>query len=1070
MTEDVGRAVDLGDLEGSEAVTKEGRPKGKKRSSALEGILQPVKLCKAELYKPPTNEELSRLKETENLFHSNLLRLQIEELLKEVTLKEKRKQKIDSFLHEINALLSRVPETLERDITDQSWLPKGLKVPFLQVPFRVKGRFRFLPPMEVKVVGSYLLGTCIKPEINVDVALIMPKEIFQDKDYLNQRYHRKRALYLAHVAHHLAKEKLFGSVKFAYMNSNHLKPVVLLQPPGKDEKMVTVRLYACPAQGVFKASRLHPGKNNVRTAWFMGKGSSVAGAAEPSTPHYNNSILWDLVMESSLLFLSGAANDFQGMRDGVCLLKVWLHQRVLDKGLGCFSGFLASMLVAYLLSKHKINKVMSGYQVLRNALQFLATTDLSTSGISLAKDGGDLLPTLADFHGAFQVVFVDPSGLVNLCADMTAGTYKQIQFEARHSMEVLDDKMVDGFQLLFMTSKPLIQTFDHVFYLKHVSKLQAACKKMQLLNKLMDHGGNYVAATLPFLITLLERGLAQRILLLTHTLPQIPPWPISAEPPKHKDGGPLSFGLLLSPDFATSILEKGPTADRPEAVEFRQFWGERSELRRFQDGAICEAVLWDAPNMSQKRLIPEQIIRHLLKLHMDIPESSICYTGALLESVIKLGREPAGTGEEAMVSIVRSYDDLSRKLWNLEGLPLTVTAVQAAHPALRYTDVFPPVPMKPDYTYHARIKDRESLLPLAEKPCPAFIAPMKVICHMEGSGQWPQDKEAIRRIKAAFQLQLAELLHQQHHLLCRPAPTYTEVYKDGYVFHLQVAYHREPQILKEVITPEGMRKYQDTEESHQLERETLHLPFLTSSLHGLQQQHPAFSSACRLAKRWISAQLLSDSLSEECVDLLVAALFLCPAPFTAPSCPQVGFLRFLHLLTTFDWKNSPLIVNLNAELKDADYVEIKNDFVAARPRLPVMFIATPRDRQNSVWTKEGPSVQILQRLLVLALESLRTLEEQLADPLGSQEVKEAFSELALFFYNKHGGEVIGVLWKPSGFEPQPFKASSMRGRMMSTLNTKPVTVPNVEAVLEDFQVLGEGLVKSVEAHTEKWSI
>lgn len=30
--------------------------------------------------------------------------------------------------------------------------------------------------------------------------------------------------------------------------------------------------------------------------------------------------------------------------------------------------------------------------------------------------------------------------------------------------------------------------------------------------------------------------------------------------------------------------------------------------------------------------------------------------------------------------------------------------------------------------------------------------------------------------------------------------------------------------------------------------------------------------------------------------------------------PQVGFLRFLDLLATFDWKNNPLIVNLNAGL------------------------------------------------------------------------------------------------------------------------------------------------------------
>ncbi|XP_077202495.1 nucleolar protein 6 [Paroedura picta] len=638
MSEDRERKADNGD-QAKKSAAKKSRPRGKKRASDSEGLLQPVKINKATLYKPPTSEELSRLKETENLFHSNLLRLQIEELLKEVTLKEKRRQKIDAFLHQINALLAKIPEAPESDITDQSWLPKGVKVPFLQVPFRVKGRFRFLPPVSVKVVGSYLLGTCIKPEVNVDVALTLPREIFQDKDHLNQRYHRKRALYLAHVASHLANHQLFGSVKFAYANGNHLKPVVLLQAQGKDAKMVTVRLYACPPQGLFKPSRLHPSKNNVRTAWFTEKGTPVAGEAEPPTPHYNNSILWDLAMESHLQLLSGSASDFPGMRDGVALLKVWLRQRELDKGFGCFNGFLASMLVGFLLSRHQINKVMSGYQVLRNVLQFLATTDLTTCGISLAKDGDDSLPSLNDFHKAFQVVFVDPSGLVNLCADMSASKYKQIQFEAKCSMEVLDDKTVDGFQLLLMTRKPLIRTFDHVFHLKQLSKLQAACKKMQLLHELLDHSGNYIAAALPFLLRLLERGLGRRILLLTHALPQAPPWPINAEPPKHKDIGSLSFGLLLSPDFAVSILEKGPEADCPEAAEFRTFWGERSELRRFQDGSICEAVLWDATTQSQKRLIPEQIIRHLLQLHMDIPEPAVCFTGTQLESVIQLGRE-----------------------------------------------------------------------------------------------------------------------------------------------------------------------------------------------------------------------------------------------------------------------------------------------------------------------------------------------------------------------------------------------------------------------------------------------
>lgn len=143
--------------------------------------------------------------------------------------------------------------------------------------------------------------------------------------------------------------------------------------------MVTVRLHACPDSGLFKPSRFYPSKNNVRTAWFMEQstpkeggawgwgnmrlfvsgggytqclqvgllqpfsvgrrsviGSNVpssphTGATEPPTPHYNNSILCDTVMLSHLHFLSNAATDFPGMKDGLALLKVWLNQRQLCK-------------------------------------------------------------------------------------------------------------------------------------------------------------------------------------------------------------------------------------------------------------------------------------------------------------------------------------------------------------------------------------------------------------------------------------------------------------------------------------------------------------------------------------------------------------------------------------------------------------------------------------------------------------------------------------------------------------------------------------------------------------------
>uniref|UniRef100_A0A452SM36 Nucleolar protein 6 n=1 Tax=Ursus americanus TaxID=9643 RepID=A0A452SM36_URSAM len=1111
------------DITTLEGTAKEGKKESSKKrtlaGSPVEGLLQPAKLSRAELYKEPTSEELNRLRETESLFHSSLLRLQVEELLKEVRLPEKKKERIDAFLREVNQRVLKVPSTLKTELTDQTWLPAGVRVPLHQVPYTVKGCFRFLPPAQVTVVGSYLLGTCIRPDINVDMAVTMPREILQDKDGLNQRYFRKRALYLAHLAHHLGQDPFFGSVRFSYTNGCHLKPSLLLRPRGKDERLVTVRLHPCPPPDFFRPCRLLPSKNNVR--------SDV-----PPTPHYNAWVLQDMTLESHVQLLSTVLGSALGLKDGVALLKVWLRQRELDKGLGGFSGFLVSMLVAFLVSTRKIHTTMSGYQVLRSVLQFLATTDLTVNGISLCLSSDPSLPALADFHQAFPVVFLDSSGCLNLCADVTASTYHQVQHEARLSMALLDSRADDGFQLLLMTPKPMIRAFDHIF-LHPLSRLQAACHRLKMWPELQDLGGDYVSAALGSLTTLLEQGLGSRLHLLAHSRPPVSE--VSQDPPKHRDSGTLTLGLLLRPEGLTSVLELGPEANQPEAADFRQFWGSRSELRRFQDGAIREAVVWEAASMAQKRLIPHQVVTHLLALHANIPDTCVHYVGGLLDALIQSPKENSSTGEEALAAAVRCYDDLSRLLWGLEGLPLTVSAVQGAHPVLRYTEVFPPTPVRPAYSFYEQLRERASLLPRPDKPCPAYVEPMTVVCHLEGSGQWPQDAEAIRRVRAAFQLRLAELLTQQHGLQCRATATHTDVLKDGFVFRVRVAYQREPQILREMRSPEGMISLRDTPASLRLDRDTRHLPLLTSALHGLQQQHPAFSGVARLAKRWVRAQLLGEGFTDESLDLVVAALFLHPEPFTPPSSPQVGFLRFLFLVSTFDWKNNPLIVNLNNELTVEEQQEIRSGFLAARTQLPVMVIVTPQDRKNSVWTQDGPSPQILQQLVVLAAEALPVLEKQLMDPRGPGDIRtvfrppldmydvlirlsprhiprhrqavdspaasfcrgllsepgpsslmpvlgydppqlylaqlrEAFGDLALFFYDQHGGEVIGVLWKPSSFQPQPFKASNTKGRMVMSQGEELVMVPNVEAILEDLAILGEGLVQAVEARSEKWTV
>uniref|UniRef100_A0A672MNJ8 Nucleolar protein 6 n=1 Tax=Sinocyclocheilus grahami TaxID=75366 RepID=A0A672MNJ8_SINGR len=715
----------------------------------------------------------------------------------------------------------------------------------------------------------------------------------------------------------------------------------------------------------------------------------------------------------------------------------------LRAGAGCFCGFHASMLMAYLLSTHKVGKTMNPYQLLRNALNFFACFVLVKSPC-LSFSFFLIQPSLPEFHAAFSVVFVDPSGHLNLLADMTAFTYKRIQHEASLSLTFWDDPTVDGFQALLMTPKSMLRTYDNVFKLVNLVKLQTSCKKLLLLNELMDHSGNYVLTALPFVLSLLQRGLGERIHLLVHSLPQDPEWPVDSAPPKHKDQPPLNIGLLLNLEHALSVLERGPPADNPKAAEFRQLWGSRSQLRRFQDGAITEAVLWSSNSISQRRFIVLKIITHLLELHADIPNSCIMFVGGQLDVVIGCGIQNHTTGEEESLEVVQSYDDLSKKLWQLKDLPLSITSVQGAHQALRYTQV-------------------SHLLGYIQL-CDIFLTLTLTF------GLLPKNS------MTNFLLKKLLFKVSDDGLVCS-APTYSRP---------------------------GSRTFPDPTPS--------------------------------LSPTSLPVDLLLEDIREEAADLLVASLFLHAAPFTPPSSPQVGFLRFLHVLSTFDWKNNPLIVNLNGKLTAVEQTDIKNDFVASRESLPTMFIVTPSEKKVSVWTKEAPSVQMLQRAVMLAAESLRVLETQLdsgekqdmrvafrppleaydvlihldskqvpllakaVDPpvntfrrgthggqpftsggalpvidydpvrLYMSELREAFGDLALFFYDLYGGTVIAVLWKPAAFEPKPFKTSLMNARRVEVNDDVATTVPNVEAILQDFRIIGEGLVKRLELRTEKWVV
>jgi U3 small nucleolar RNA-associated protein 22 len=94
-------------------------------------------------------------------------------------------------------------------------------------------KLTYSKPSNINVVGSYALRTMVKSDgiLSIDMVVVMPSTIFQDKDYLNYRYFHKRAYYLARLAAGLqntAKDDFV--LTFEYLHGNSLQPILVARP------------------------------------------------------------------------------------------------------------------------------------------------------------------------------------------------------------------------------------------------------------------------------------------------------------------------------------------------------------------------------------------------------------------------------------------------------------------------------------------------------------------------------------------------------------------------------------------------------------------------------------------------------------------------------------------------------------------------------------------------------------------------------------------------------------------------------------------------------------------------
>jgi U3 small nucleolar RNA-associated protein 22 len=174
-----------------------------------------------------------------------------------------------------------------------------------------------------------------------------------------------------------------------------------------------------------------------------------------------------------------------------------------------------------------------------------------------------------------------------------------VAYDARRSLSMLD-AMDDPFLPLFGTKFHLDLVYDIVLVLDPPKTCHA-------LDEIMQYGRKVAKV--------LANGLGKRLERMD----------IRTSRRGQSQPG-VSLLLRVNQLEQSVVLERGPAGDTPEGTEFRKFWGEKSELRRFKDGSVSEAVVWreDEDKLFEvpQSVVP-QILRHLLKQHFGLDFDSL---------------------------------------------------------------------------------------------------------------------------------------------------------------------------------------------------------------------------------------------------------------------------------------------------------------------------------------------------------------------------------------------------------------------------------------------------------------
>uniref|UniRef100_A0A1I7YL18 Nucleolar protein 6 n=1 Tax=Steinernema glaseri TaxID=37863 RepID=A0A1I7YL18_9BILA len=899
-------------------------------------------------------------------FNKSPFVLQCDDLLAENSFSAKTVDETDQFVSSIVKIIKNGKLSGKFPLVDTKWMESAGVVFPIKIGQKLIERmkspvldFEFKKPGNVEVIGDWKLGAALKsvdPEVVVDVEI--PNEYFGQRDHLNFIYHVKRAHYACACAIILRKSLKNANVSFtAEADKPRNVDLVIERTVNVEDNAVTPRIritFSVSTEAPFAAlSRLLPSKNCLRSNFIDGKTSKNEGEDKP-TPSYNKSIASDICRRTLSSKLAESLSKSDTIMKAYKLLKLWsARSGLLKRPDGITAECLAALLVL-LDRKQIISDRMELTTVLSNVWKWLTETTFSEP-LSLNEEA-DASP----FQEVYSYVFLDFDGYTNLTSNLSGPALGRMQREAARAIKLLSS--LDSFHHIFITELSFALLYDQYATITIPVPYLAQLKSGKFTDDLLDNCDNWLKIFIAQFLPTINKAWEDRIPyfdLMEHSSSFRREWALNALQTDRRVPLKISLGMELQNGWDNPIT-RGPVANTPEGAEFRKFWGERSELRKFADNTICEAIVW-AENGAA--VIPVVVLRHVLERHFDLAES------AVLNSVVP---EKLLANPKHFEVVNKAYDQLSKHLRNAKDLPLGVSNINPISAALRRTDPYPPLPKLAPTVPETDDSSSFALPHILKELCP-LVPTIDVKITLEKSGRWADEIDAIAKLKTAFYIEIGRCLENQFHLKCYPQRSCLYVIMEkSIVFALEIVCPKEVTILKKIAgKKDGIPK--DCPASRQIEKEDVYRPQLCSSLLGTSNQFSSFGETCQLVRQWISSQYLLGHFDPVVVELLVAHVYLSPVGFAAPLTPYKGFVHFLNLLVDHNWLMKPLFVDFTNTWSDEDVYQLSQNFLKMRAVLPPMVIITPDDAIGSRFTRGLPQPIILKRIMALAANALKII-------------------------------------------------------------------------------------------------